>query len=209
MTKAPRRRRSESASRRQQQATRAIRALLQGLGVSLAGELKGTPARAASLWVEHLLAGEGLDPKEVLGRGSKTRSRSPVSLFDVGVHLVCPHHLTVAFGEAHVAYLPRTRVAGFGALARLVRACTARLALQEDATQLIADTLVLHLGAVAAVVVIDALHPCHNVPHARSHRARAVTWGIAGDKAAADSLARLLAGPEPGAKDDCGCDGCA
>jgi GTP cyclohydrolase I len=115
-----------------------------------------------------------------------------VSLLDLGVQLVCPHHLTVAFGRAHVAYVPGARVAGFGALARLVAACAARVALQEEVTSAIAEALVEHFGARAAVAVIEATHPCHNVLHPRSHGARAVTWASAGEARAKRQLAREL-----------------
>ncbi len=177
---------------RRAQARRAVADLLAALGCRLRGELAGTPARVAALWTEHLLAGEGADLGALLGRGSGAPSAAPVTLLDVGVHLVCPHHLTVAFGTAHVGYLPRRRVAGFGALARLIHACTARLVLQEDASTAIARALCDHLDAEAAVAVIDATHPCHNVPHGRSHRAHAVTWGQAGSRRGAAELRRLL-----------------
>ncbi|MBI3178838.1 MAG: GTP cyclohydrolase I [Deltaproteobacteria bacterium] len=173
-------------------AAHALARFLRALGVRLDGDLRQTPARAARLWREHLLAGQGLDPAQVLGRGSASSSRAAVSLRGVGVHLVCPHHLTVAFGEAHLAYLPAGRLAGFGALIRLVRACTARLVLQEEATQRIADALTHGLDARAAVAMIDARHPCHAVAYGASHRARAVTWAQAGVAKDAAALRNLL-----------------
>lgn len=166
--------------------------MLSSLGCTLEGEMVKTPAHAARLWTEHLLSGEGVDLAKTLGRGSRSRARAPVTLLDIGVHLVCPHHLTVAFGHAHLAYLPNGRLAGFGALARLVKSATARLVLQEEAAETIAATMVEHLGARAAVVVIDATHPCHNVPYGRSHRARAVTWGRAGSANGCRDLVRAL-----------------
>lgn len=184
--------RTHLRSRAQRGAEEGVRKLLSSLGVKLEGELLDTPARAARLWCEHLLAGEHVDPKSALGHGSASLARAPVTLLDVGVHLVCPHHLTVAFGEASVAYLPRGRVAGFSALARLIDACTARLVLQEDACQQIAQTLVTRLNARAAVAMIEAQHPCAGVPHGRSHRARALTIGASGDPTAARDLLRLL-----------------
>ncbi len=173
-------------------AQRAVTDLLRALGVPLVGELARAPARAARLWREHLLAGEGIDAKAVLGRGAPSRARGAVTLRGIHVHLVCPHHLTVAFGEAQLAYLPAGRIAGFGALTRLVRACTARVVMQEDATQCIADTLAEVLGARAAVAMIDARHPCHAVSQPSSHRARAVTWAEAGNPKDAATLHHLL-----------------
>ena len=168
--------------------TAAFTEMLAVLGAERDPEMRHTAERAASLWLDHLVAGQGRDLGRILGRGAPSASHSPVSLFDIGVHLVCPHHLTVAFGQAHVAYIPNGRVVGFGALARLVAAATARLSLQEDATDCIAATLVEHLGAAAAVAVIVAVHPCHNVIHPRSHQARAATWAVHGDPVVARTL---------------------
>jgi GTP cyclohydrolase I len=179
-------------TRSHRQVAAAFRGLLESLDAPVAGELRQTPERAAALWLDHLTSGEGINLAAVLGRGSPSASASPVSLFGIGIHLVCPHHLTIAFGQAHVAYIPNGRLAGFGALARLVGAASARLALQEEVTDAIADALICGLGARAAVVVLEATHPCHNVLHPRSQRARAVTWAVRGEKSAARRLEQDL-----------------
>lgn len=166
--------------------------LLRALGVEVAGDFAKTPERATELWLSYLLQGQHADPAVALGQGAKSTARAPVWVRDMGVHLVCPHHLTIAFGNAHVGYVPRGRVVGFGALARLLETCTARFVLQEEAAQLVADTLVNHLGAKAAVCSIDAVHPCHNVLHGRSHAAHAVSLGVAGDEKTAQALTRSM-----------------
>lgn len=167
--------------------------LLAALGTPTRPELKLTPTRAAALWLDHLIAGEGADLAAIVGKkASLSSSRSPVSLFNIGVHLVCPHHLTVAFGHAHIAYVPNGRVVGFGPLARLVAAATSRLSLQEDVTDMIANALMQHLGASAAVAVIEAVHPCHNVTQPRSHRAHVVTWAVRGPSRASRELRQQL-----------------
>jgi len=166
--------------------------LLAALGAGKKREQRATATRAAELWGRHLLAGEHADLAAILRGGSRSRNAGPVVVLEIGLHLVCPHHLTVAFGYAHVAYVPGPRLAGFGALARLVQACSARLALQEHVTAAIAQALVDHLDVRAAAVVIDALHPCHNVLHPRSHRAHAVTVAERGEPSAARDLARAL-----------------
>lgn len=160
---------------------RAIQDFLLALGCSLEGDLRKTPERVATLWTEHLLWGEShTNTDEKPSKGTPSRSTSPVCMRNIGVHLVCPHHLTVAFGHAHVAYIPNGHVLGLKSIAHVVKACTARLVLQEDATQAIADTLVRELGVKAAVATLDAVHPCHNVPHGRSHDAHVCSWGMRG-----------------------------
>ncbi len=166
--------------------------LVGALGFDSNAEARRTATRCATLWSEHLLAGEGADLQRIIGRGQATACQTPVCITGIGIHLVCPHHLTVAFGEAHIGYVPGKRLLGFGALSRLAQACTARLVLQERATQDIADALITYLGAASVLVQLDAVHPCHNLPYPRSHRARAVTEAHAGAKAGARVLRGLM-----------------
>ncbi len=183
--------RSTSKNRRRVEA--AFRELLAALGHEPRGELAGTPRRAAELWAEHLLAGEREDVGKLLGRAMPSRARAPVLLTGLGVHLVCPHHLTVALGEASVAYSPGGRIAGFGAIARVVEALGARLVLQEEVTREIGEALLEHLGARAALVRIDAAHPCQGVLHARAHGARVVTVEGVGQERELRRLERMMA----------------
>ena len=177
---------------RSQASEHAFSALLRAWGVPMSPAFEGTVGRVAALWSEHLLAGMHTDVPALLQESTHADAMTPVSALDMGVHLICPHHLTVALGRAHVAYQPGPRIVGFGTLSILVRACTARLILQEEAGDMIAHALVNHLQAQAAVAVIEAMHPCHNVLHARSHTARALTVAHAGDTTAAASLKDLL-----------------
>lgn len=166
--------------------------LLAALGATPSGQLRGAPQRAAALWSEHLLAGEREDLASIIGSGIRTTHPTPVAVTRIGMHLVCPHHLTVAFGEAHVAYAPAGRLVGFGTLTRLVKACTARFVLQEEAGQLVANALAEHLHARAAAVMLVATHPCHNITMPRAHKARTATWAHAGNGKDARALKSLL-----------------
>lgn len=164
--------------------SRLTRELLQALGHEATGDLARTPERVAELWTEHLVRPLG-DIESLLTKGlvpadDQTISQ-PTAIVDMGVHMVCPHHLTVAFGRAHVAYVPGTQVLGFGTISELAARMTSRLVLQERATQDIAEALVRYAGAQAAVAALQATHPCHNVGHPRSHDAQAVTWAFVGD----------------------------
>jgi len=158
----------------------AVRALLCSVGHTPKGDLEKTPSRVASMWHGKLLRGQNADLQKVLGRGMVSNKSQDVCLMHIDVHLVCPHHLTVAFGTAHLGYVPDGRIASFGRLVDLESAGTARLVLQEDATTHIADALVRYLGAQCAVAGIEATHPCHNITRPKAHRSRAVTWATAG-----------------------------
>jgi GTP cyclohydrolase I len=182
--------RADAPARRQ--AVRAcFAALIEALGAAEAADAD-TAQRAGSLWLDHLLAGQGRDPHAAVGRGIASAERTPVLVSGLGFHLVCPHHLTVATGTAALGYVPAGRVVGFGHLSELVQVCTARMALQEDATATIAQTLQHALGAHAVAVRLQAHHLCHSVLYPRAQAAQAVTWALEGDAAAATHLQGLL-----------------
>ena len=119
---------------------------------ALLNELPGQPPdekdllpwaqRLTDAWCDELLGGEHIDPVKALGSPMKlTTRRQAISMSGIRFSLVCPHHLTLAIGEASISYQPRHHVAGPSGLVRLIDAVTRRRILQEEAVELIADTL--------------------------------------------------------------------
>ena len=186
--------RKQKKEAKRQALTKAFLQFLDALGPEFlnAKEKQKTASRATNLWLDHLLVGEGVDIASLFSHAQKTQTQSEVFVLDIHVHLVCPHHLTIAFGKAHLAYVPTGRLAGFGALSRVVSACCSRFVLQEEATACIAESLVKHLGAKAAVAIVEATHPCHNVIEPRAHAALSVTCSTAGHAKEAKHLERSL-----------------
>ena len=181
-----------SDKERQKAVENAVSELIKALGHEISGELEATPSRVTELWLEHLLKGHETDLNALTLSTSPSDSQDYISLVDIGIHMVCPHHLTIGFGRAHVAYAPQGELTGFGSISELVSVCTQRLILQEDSASLIAQTLVNKIDALAAVAVLDATHPCHNVLHPRAHESRAISWARAGDEETAARLEATL-----------------
>ena len=145
------------------------------------------------MWTQQLLAGEQLNSEQILTQSTmSSKATTPVCVTNLGTYLICPHHLTVAFGTTHIAYQPNGKLAGFGALADLVQANTARLTFQEDATENIAEAIANHLDAKAVVVMMTASHPCHTLNHPRAHTSQIITWADRGTKVRIASLKQLL-----------------
>jgi len=160
----------------------AVRELLRGLGVDLEAdpELHGTPERVARVWRDELLAGYRSDPAQVLTEALATEDRGMVLVTGVAYTSVCPHHLLPSWGVAHVGYLPGGRIVGLGVLVRLVETLGRRLVLQETLGRRVAEALVVHLGARAAGVVLEAVHACLSTCGGRQTGARVVTQAFAG-----------------------------
>ena len=140
---------------------------------------KETPDKVARLWIEHFTEGYRMDLGRILGRPSRGPDGSVIAVRDLDFYSMCPHHLLPSHGRAHIAYISTGRLAGFAALAKLVDACGHRLILQEEASQMVAQALIDHLGAKAAACAVEAQHLCLIV-RGRSRQSRVETIAFAG-----------------------------
>lgn len=150
-------------------ARQAITRFLEALGYELDDpEIRETPARVVEAYVNDLLAGERVDLRQLIERGSvASDSESLVVIRDIDVAAMCPHHLLPAQGRATVAYLPGASVLGLGTMAELVNACSRRLAIQERIVEHVTDTLMHLAGARGAYCSMRLEHACMRVRGAR------------------------------------------
>ena len=124
-------------------------------------DLQAWAERLASAWRDELLGGEGMDLDDALGQPmALTTRRQEVAMAGIRFALVCPHHLTLAIGEASVSYRPRHHIAGPSGLVRLIDAATRRRILQEEAAELIADTLERVLQPQSLEVALQTEQTC-------------------------------------------------
>lgn len=171
-------------------AARALEDFLRAVGVPLDDpELLGTPERVSHAFAHELLDGYRADVPGLFTASLASSERGLVAVRGISYASVCPHHLMPALGTAHVAYLPGGRVVGVGVIPRLVEAFAHRMVLQETLGRQIAEALVVHLGARAAGVALDAQHACLSARGERQVGARVVTHAFAGAWSA-DPLAR-------------------
>ncbi len=155
---------------------------MRALGHDPSGELAETGKLVADAWCDELLRGYALDPAAVLRDGSLAagEARGLVLVRGLDAATICPHHLLPSHGSADVAYLPGARVAGFGAIARALDACTPRPVFQEQAGPIFADLLVGAVEGRGALGRLGLAHPCLAVRGAEQASARVETIALAG-----------------------------
>jgi GTP cyclohydrolase I len=139
---------------------RSIGSFLGAAGLSIEGELVGTPARVAEAWAHDFLDGYRSSPEEALGPLLPATGAGLVCVTGLDFHSSCPHHLLPYRGLAHVAYLPAGSVVGFSRLGRLVDVLAHRLVLQEVLARQIAEALRLGTGALGAGCVLETEQAC-------------------------------------------------
>jgi GTP cyclohydrolase I len=164
----------------------AIADFLRALGHDPAAdpELRETPARVVAAFADELLSGYSVDLEALVENGSTDAPASAaglVALRDLAVATVCPHHLMPGLGRADVVYKPGQRVLGLGAIARLVEACSRRLALQETIADDVVKALLEHAGARGAYCEVTLVHGCLSARGACQANARATSIARDGD----------------------------
>ncbi|CAN5140735.1 GTP cyclohydrolase I FolE [soil metagenome] len=146
--------------------------------------LASTPKRIAQSYGE-FFAGLAQNPLDHLALSADFTADSSeigelVLLRDIEFRSMCEHHLLPFTGVAHVAYLPKDRIVGLGALPQVVETLAARPQLQERLTEEIADALQTGLDARGVLVVLDATHGCVTARGGRQTRSTTVTLASRG-----------------------------
>ncbi|HNS95692.1 MAG TPA: GTP cyclohydrolase I [Polyangiaceae bacterium] len=171
-----------------ERARRGIEEFLRGLGFDIEDhpELARTAERVVGAFSQDLLSGESMDDATMLKKGSspaRPGEKGIVVLRNLSTVTVCPHHLMPAIGHATVMYVPDKRIAGLGAVARLVDGHARRLVLQEEIGERVAQALVEHLGARGALCRLSLVHTCLVARGERKHDAHVDTVAFAGSLA--------------------------
>lgn len=152
-----------------------VKLILEGIGEDITREgLIETPDRIARMYME-IFEGLGKDAKEILSKTFKVENNDLVLEKDITFFSMCEHHLVPFFGKAHIAYIPKGKVAGLSKLARTVEIYAKKPQLQERLTTEIADAIMEYLDAEGAMVVIEAEHTCMTMRGVKKPGAKTVT----------------------------------
>jgi GTP cyclohydrolase I len=151
-------------------AAAAIESFLRAIGRDPATEpeLQGTGARVAAAFLDDLTRGYGVDATELLARDALDGTSDVVVARGLTIATTCPHHLMSAWGTATVAFAPRHRLVGVGAIVRALDAVSRRLTLQETIGQELVRAVEAALEPRWAACRIVLTHGCM-VARGRGH----------------------------------------
>ncbi len=144
------------------QAEEAVSTLLLWAGEDPQREgLIDTPKRVA-LAYEDWFSGYKDDPVRYLRRTFEEVDGydEMIVLRNITFESHCEHHMAPIIGNAHIGYLPDTKVIGISKLARVVEAFARRFQVQEKMTAQIANCIEDVLKPKGVGVVIEAVHQC-------------------------------------------------
>ena len=164
------------------EAEQAITTILKYIGEDTEREgVIETPKRVIKAWDE-MLDGYNVDIEglfKVFEDGAEGVDQM-VIVKDIQVQSFCEHHMIPFFGVAHVAYIPNKKIVGLSKLARVVKAYSHRLQVQERLTNQIADAIEKHLDPIGVAVQVEAQHLCMCYRGVRDPNATTVTTALRG-----------------------------
>lgn len=143
--------------------------------------LAQTPDRVARAYAE-MFSGITMTPDDILSTTFDIGHSEMVLVKDIPFYSVCEHHLVPFYGQAHIGYIPGEGgwVTGLSKLARLVEVFARRPQVQERLTTQIVESLVEHLRAAGAIVVVEAEHLCMSMRGVRKPGTKTVTSAVRG-----------------------------
>ena len=158
----------------------AVRLLLEGIGEDITREgLIDTPDRIARM-CEEIYGGLGHEADQHLLKQFPVENNEIVLEKDITFYSMCEHHLMPFYGKAHIAYIPRGRVAGLSKLARTVELYAKKPQLQERLSSEIADAIMKYLDAEGVMVVVEGEHMCMTMRGVKKPGTKTVTTSYRG-----------------------------
>ena len=173
-----------------------VKLILEGIGEDVTREgLVETPDRIARMY-EEVFSGLGKDAEEILSKTFEVENNDLVIEKDITYFSMCEHHIIPFYGKAHIAYIPRGRVAGLSKLARTVELYAKKPQLQERLSSEVADAIMKYLDAEGVMVVIEGEHMCMTMRGVKKPGTRTLTTSFRGvfeeDKDLRNEVYRLL-----------------
>ncbi len=137
--------------------------------------LEDTPERVASA-LEFLTEGYNRNAEELFeGALFDIEYDEMVIVEDIDYYSLCEHHLLPFYGQAHIAYIPDSKVVGLSKLSRLVDLYARRLQVQERLTTQVAETIQEFVEPKGVGVVVEGHHLCMMMRGVQKQNAKAVT----------------------------------
>ena len=167
---------------KEEQMETGVRMILDGLGIDYTKDqhFVGTPRRVAKSLLELCKGLDGTTPEDILSATFATTYDSLVLVDNIDFVGVCPHHLLVVHGIAHVGYVTQGKCVGLSKIPRLVKHLAARPIVQEDLTCEIAASLQRVLNPAGVMVVIEATHTCMSARGIKANGSTMKTSSVSG-----------------------------
>jgi GTP cyclohydrolase I len=169
-------------------ATRAVKELLEALGVDEGEHTADTPARVAHAYQDMLWGYREVPDDHLNTTFPAPPAPGLIAQAGIDVQSICAHHLLPFGGHATVAYRPYRgqRIVGLSKLTRLVYGYSARAQVQERIGQQVVDAIVTRLAPESSIAILSCSHDCMRLRGVRSPASVTTTIATRGNATRGD-----------------------
>jgi len=139
-----------------------------------------TPRRVAKMYCEEIFAGLNYDNFPKCTTVPNSMNHNELVIVNADVLSMCEHHFVPFVGEAHVGYIPSTKVLGLSKIPRVVDFFSRRPQIQERLTAQIHAALCFILDTQDVAVTMKAEHMCMRLRGVRQNGRSTVTSKMSG-----------------------------
>lgn len=108
---------------------------------------------------------------------SEVKYTSMVTIKDIDVDLVCPHHLLPVDLVVHIAYIPNKKILGLSKFARVARDL-ARPITQEEYTNDLVEIISKNLEPIWIMAIVIGKHACMQCRGIKSKQSKTITSDV-------------------------------
>lgn len=159
----------------------AQRSIMEALRLDVNDDsLLDTPRRVAKMYCEEVFSGLSYENFPKCTTVPNAMNHNELVIVNADVLSMCEHHFVPFIGEAHVAYIPSTKVMGLSKFPRVVDFFARRPQIQERLTAQIHAALCFILDTDDVAVTMKAEHMCMRLRGVRQNGKSTTTSKMSG-----------------------------
>lgn len=142
--------------------------------------LRETPERVAKMYCQEIFSGLNYYKFPKCTTVENKMQHDELVIVNGDVLSMCEHHFVPFIGEAHVGYIPKTKVLGLSKIPRVVDFFSRRPQIQERLTAQVHAALCFILDTEDVAVIIRAEHMCMRLRGVRQAEKQTITSKMSG-----------------------------
>ena len=142
---------------------------------------KDTPTRAGKFFHQFLKGYSEAELKEVFKSSFPSSLNDMTIIKNIPAYSLCPHHLANVSMRVWIGYIPKGKVLGLSKFRRVIKILTQKPYLQEEFTEVLADTINKYLEPDGVMVVVTGAHMCMRMRGIEQPDAEVTTSAVRGN----------------------------
>ena len=159
-----------------------LKGLEVGLGINIDDEnFRETPDRVARAYFEMLSGADEEGVNEILSKSFPDKYDGIITVTDINVYSMCPHHFLPVNYIIHFGYMPNENVLGLSKIPRFIKLLAKAPILQETFTNKIISKFDEFVKPKGSIVYVEGKHLCMGARGIEMPSSSTITTSLSGE----------------------------